>query len=98
MTHLPIGIDLGTTNSLIAVFEGGAPRLIPNSLGDFLTPSVVAETDQGDIIVGSAAKARLITAPTAAASVFKRAMGAPTRFMLGKQKLSAEDLSALLLR
>ena len=50
------GIDLGTTNSLIAVFEESGPRLIPNALGEMLTPSAVALAEDGTILVGRAAK------------------------------------------
>lgn len=97
MTQPPIGIDLGTTNSLIAVFRNGRPELIPNALGEILTPSVVS-VDEDTVLVGRAARDRLATHPDCTAAAFKRSMGTDTRFRLGKQKFRAEDLSALLLR
>ncbi len=97
MKQLPIGIDLGTTNSLIAVFENGAPRLISNALGSALTPSVVSDLD-GRLIVGEAARDRLATHPRDTAAVFKRAMGAKTQFKIGTRQMGAEELSALVLR
>ena len=54
-----VGIDLGTTNSLISVFTDDGPQLIKNGAGSYLTPSVVGLSDKGDIIVGEAAKYRL---------------------------------------
>ena len=56
-----VGIDLGTTNSLISVFTDDGPQLIKNGAGSYLTPSVVGLSDKGDIIVGEAAKYRLVT-------------------------------------
>lgn len=97
MAHPPIGIDLGTTNSLIAVLEDGAPRLIPNALGEFLTPSVVS-MDDGALHVGRAARDRQATHGTQTAAAFKRAMGTKTSFTLGGRKFGAEELSALVLR
>ncbi|MEO0939277.1 MAG: Hsp70 family protein [Pseudomonadota bacterium] len=96
-THPPIGIDLGTTNSLIAVFEDGAARLLPNALGDVLTPSVVSLAE-GEVLVGAAARDRLATHPRDTAAAFKRAMGTDTAFKLGAKTLRAEELSALVLR
>lgn len=70
-----VGIDLGTTNSLIAVWEDGHSRLIPNSLGEVLTPSCVSVDEDGSILVGRAARERLQTHPSRTAAVFKRYMG-----------------------
>lgn len=70
-----IGIDLGTTNSLIAYWTEEGPVIIPNSLGEHLTPSVVSIDDNGEVLVGKIAKERQITHPELSASVFKRAMG-----------------------
>ena len=56
-----IGIDLGTTNSLAAIWRDGRPQLIPNSLGEYLTPSVVSLDDDGTVLVGRAAQERLIS-------------------------------------
>ena len=66
-----VGIDLGTTNSLIAVWDQGAARLIPNSLGEILTPSCVSVDEDGTILVGRAARERLQTHPDRTAAVFK---------------------------
>ena len=93
-----IGIDLGTTNSLIAQFINGETRLIPNRLGHFLTPSVVSIGDDGKILIGLAARERLRTAPQSTASAFKRFMGTDKTFKLGNKTFRAEELSALLLR
>jgi len=93
-----VGIDLGTTNSLIAVWEDGAPRLIPNSLGQMLTPSCVSVDDDGAILVGQAARERLQTHPHASAASFKRLMGSDKTIRLGARAFRAEELSALVLR
>jgi len=58
-----VGIDLGTTNSLIAHFTEDGPKLIPNTAGKFLTPSAVGLSENGDVIVGQAAKYRLVSHP-----------------------------------
>src|SRR6185369_3068619 len=93
-----VGIDLGTTNSLIAVWEGSGPRLIKNSLGEVLTPSCVSLDDDGTILVGRAARERLQTHPELTASAFKRFMGSNKLIKLGKRDFRAEELSALVLR
>lgn len=98
MTALHIGIDLGTTNSLIAQFIDGETRLIPNRLGHLLTPSAVSMAEDGTILVGLAARERLSTAPGYTATAFKRFMGTDKRFRLGNQQFRAEELSALILK
>ena len=95
---LQIGIDLGTTNSLIAQFHNGETRLIPNQHGHFLTPSVISVAEDGSILTGIAARERLSTAPTLTASAFKRFMGTDKTFHLGKRTFRAEELSALILK
>ncbi len=70
-----IGIDLGTTNSCVAVYEGGEAKIIPNSEGKNTTPSVVAFTDKGEILVGDPAKRQAITNPEKTISSIKRIMG-----------------------
>ena len=70
-----IGIDLGTTNSLVCVFKEGYTALIPNSFGKTLTPSAVSVGEDGSIYVGAVAKERLVTHPEATAASFKRYMG-----------------------
>lgn len=92
-----LGIDLGTTNSLIAVWQGGEARLIPNAVGEVLTPSVVSVDDDGSILVGQAARARLTTHPERTAAAFKRFMGSDKRYTLGEHRFTPEELSALVL-
>ncbi|CRI58743.1 molecular chaperone HscC [Pseudomonas sp. CCOS 191] len=92
-----LGIDLGTTNSLIAVWQDGEARLIANSLGEVLTPSVVSVDDDGSILVGQAARARLTTHPQRSAAAFKRFMGSDKRYALGEHRFTPEELSALVL-
>ena len=70
-----LGIDLGTTNSLVAYWQDGKAQLVKNALGSVLTPSVVSVDDDGSILVGAAARERLISHPQATAAAFKRYMG-----------------------
>jgi molecular chaperone HscC len=95
--NMILGIDLGTTNSASAIWRDGAPVLIPNALGDYLTPSVVSIDDDGIVHVGSAARDRLSTHPHQSAASFKRYMGTQRQAMLGKRAYSSEELSALVL-
>ena len=71
----PIGIDLGTTNSVVAVMEGGQPKVLVNSAGNRLTPSVVAFTDKGETLVGQTAKHQQVTNPKRTVYSIKRFMG-----------------------
>lgn len=93
-----IGIDLGTTNSLCAIWRNGKSELVPNSFSEFLTPSVVSIDENGTLYIGKIAKERLISHPELTASLFKRQMGSGTEFHLGKQAYLPEELSALVLR
>lgn len=93
-----LGIDLGTTNSLCAVFEHGKPVLIPNAHGRFLTPSVVARLPDGQILVGDAARQWRVTHPELSASRFKRLMGTQETLPLGNQSFTAPELSSFVLR
>ena len=70
-----IGIDLGTTNSVVAVVEGGDPVVIPNTEGNRLTPSVVGFAKEGEILVGQVAKRQAITNPENTVFSIKRFMG-----------------------
>lgn len=92
-----IGIDLGTTNSAAAVFRDGQPELIPNSHGHNLTPSAVGLDDNGDLLVGLAARERQSTHPHLTATAFKRYMGSARTTRLGKRDFTPEELSALVL-
>lgn len=93
-----VGIDLGTTNSAVAVWRDGAPQLVPNSLGHLLTPSAVSISEAGDLLVGMAARERQPTHPQLTATAFKRYMGTSHKLRLGNRNYSAEELSALVLR
>jgi molecular chaperone HscC len=93
-----VGIDLGTTNSLVGVWSDQRPILIPNALGQVLTPSVVSLAEDGQVLVGQAARDRLITHPGRTASVFKRYMGTDRQIALGNRSYRAEELSALVLQ
>jgi len=92
-----VGIDLGTSNSLVAVFRGGEAQLVPNALGSVLTPSAVYMDEDGTIVVGAAARDRAITHPHRTALAFKRAMGTNRTYVLGRRSFRAEELSALVL-
>ena len=70
-----IGIDLGTTNSCVAVMEGGEPRVIENAEGDRTTPSIVAFTKDGEVLVGQSAKRQAVTNPTNTLFAIKRLIG-----------------------
>ena len=93
-----VGIDLGTTNSLIAWVDGQNAQLIPNRLGELLTPSVVSVDETGTVYVGRTAQARAGLYPLDTASVFKRSMGTGKEFRLGGRVFRAEELSSLVLR
>ena len=93
-----IGIDLGTTNSLAAVWRNGRSELIPNAAGDFLTPSAVSVDGDGAVLVGRAARDRLISHPERTAARFKRFMGTAKTYTLGDRSFTPEELSSLVLR
>ncbi|EAS8550773.1 molecular chaperone HscC [Salmonella enterica] len=95
---LAIGIDLGTTNSLIAVWQDGAAQLIPNKFGEYLTPSIISMDENKQILVGKPAAARKTSHPDKTAALFKRAMGSNTHWHLGKESFNAPELSSLVLR
>jgi molecular chaperone HscC len=93
-----IGIDLGTTNSLCAVFRDGKPMLIPNSVGQFLTPSVVGVLDDSQILVGAPAKELRVTQPDRCASCFKRWMGTDKTITIGGRSFTPIELSSFVLK
>jgi molecular chaperone HscC len=93
-----VGIDLGTTNSLVGIWRDGAVALIPNSLGHTLTPSAVGLGDDRSILVGLAARERLATHPALTATAFKRYMGTDKLMFVGDKGYRPEELSALVLR
>ena len=92
-----IGIDLGTTFSAVAHMTDEEARLIPNALGDVLTPSVVGVEADGKLLVGRAAKERQVTQPERCVGVFKRYMGTDWTTELAGHKFTPEKLSSLVL-
>ncbi len=92
-----IGIDLGTTNSLAAVWKDGHEVLIPNRFGSYLTPSVVTEED-GAVLVGIVAKEKRPLYPERSAASFKRLMGTNRKIYLGSRGFTPQELSAMVLR
>ncbi|TPG26509.1 molecular chaperone HscC [Variovorax guangxiensis] len=93
-----IGIDLGTTHSLAAVWKDGRPQLVVNALGTYLTPSCVSIDEDGSVLVGQAARDRLQTHPEVTAALFKRYMGSDKTFQVGARSYRPEELSSLVLR
>jgi len=92
-----IGIDLGTTNSVVAIYEDGDSRVVANSLGHTVTPSVLATDSDGTLHVGAVARERQ-AAGHAVLTRFKPHMGEPKVFRVGSHKLRAEEASALVLK
>lgn len=93
-----VGIDLGTTNSLIALWRNGKSEIVPNPLRNALTPSVVSIDTDGTILVGDAARERLQSHPDRSVAAFKRAMGSSHRFRVADRAFRAEELSSFVLR
>ena len=93
-----IGIDLGTTNSCVAVFEGGEPVVIPNPEGARTTPSVVAFTKTGERLVGQVAKRQAITNPDRTISSIKREMGRDYKVSIDDKSLTPQEISAMILQ
>ena len=92
-----IGIDLGTTNSCVAVMEGGQPTVIINSEGTRTTPSVVAYTKKGERLVGEPAKRQAVTNPERTVSSIKREMGSGYKVKIDKKNYSPQEISAFIL-
>jgi molecular chaperone DnaK len=93
-----IGIDLGTTNSVVAVMEGGQPVVIPNREGSRLTPSVVGITKKGERLVGELAKRQAVANSENTVSSIKRKMGQKVKVKMGEKKLTPQEISALILQ
>lgn len=93
-----IGIDLGTTNSCVAVVEGGNPEVITNAEGGRTTPSIVAFSKDGERIVGLAAERQAATNPGRTISSVKRRMGTDWRIGIDGREFSAQEISAMILR
>ena len=93
-----IGIDLGTTNSCVAVMEGGEPVVITNAEGFRTTPSIVAFTKNGDRLVGELAKRQAVTNPEKTISSIKREMGSDYKVTIDDKKYSPQEISAMILQ
>ena len=93
-----IGIDLGTTNSCVAVIEGGEPVVIANAEGARTTPSVVAFTKNGERLVGQVAKRQAITNPDRTIISIKREMGSDHKEEIDGKKYTPQEISALVLQ
>ena len=93
-----IGIDLGTTNSCVAVYEGGEPVVIPNPEGSRTTPSVVAFTKTGERLVGQVAKRQAITNPDRTVSSIKREMGREYKVSIDDKSYTPQEISAMILQ
>ena len=93
-----IGIDLGTTNSCVAVMEGGQPTVIANTEGARTTPSVVAFTKTGERLVGEPAKRQAVTNADRTISSIKREMGTDYRVTIDDKKYSPQEISAMILQ
>lgn len=93
-----VGIDLGTTNSLVAYYTDEGAKIIPNRLGKHMTPSIVSLGEDGEIYVGESAAEYMLLHPDRGASLFKRSMGSTKKFQLGEKSFTAEELSSFVLR
>lgn len=93
-----IGIDLGTTNSCVAVYEGGERVIIPNAQGGRTTPSVVAFTKDGERLIGETAKRQAAVNPDRTISSIKRDMGTDRRISIDGKQYSPQEISAMILR
>lgn len=89
-----VGIDLGTTNSLVAVMTAEGPEVLVNELGDALTPSAVAIAEDGAVLVGRAARDRLVVEPRSGRAFFKRDMGTETTYEFGGRRWTPTECSA----
>lgn len=96
--YMIVGIDLGTTNSLIAYFTEEGPKIIPNRLGKNLTPSVVSVDEEGNVYVGETARERMSLHPDSVAQTFKRSMGTEREYVLSGRHFKPEELSSFVLR
>ena len=92
-----IGIDLGTTNSCVAVMEGGEPVVITNAEGGRTTPSVIAFTKDGERLVGQIAKRQAITNPDRTVMSIKREMGSNYKAKIDDKEHTPQELSAMIL-
>ena len=98
MSSFPIGIDLGTSRSVVATIAAGRPRVIPNAAGQLLTPSVVAVTRDRHILVGQVARVQAAANPDRTVTAVKRFLGSSHRFRLGPSEHTAQELASWILR
>ena len=93
-----VGIDLGTTNSVVAFLEAGEPTVIPNAEGGRTTPSIVAFTKSGEVLVGEVAKRQAITNPDRTVRSVKRHMGTDWKLDIDGKNYTAQEISARILQ
>ena len=93
-----IGIDLGTTNSVVAVMEGGEPVVIPNAEGSRLTPSVVGFSKNGERLVGQLAKRQAVSNPDRTVVSIKRHMGSDYKVTIDGKSYTPQEISAMILQ
>lgn len=93
-----IGIDLGTTNSLVSVWKDGEVLIIPDTMGNIMQPSIVAADKDGKMLVSWAAKEELLKCPDSGVAGFKRTMGSGTSYTLNDKEYRSEELSAMVLQ
>ncbi len=93
-----LGIDLGTTNSCMAVVIGGEPTVIPNAEGGRTTPSVVGLSKKGEMLVGELAKRQAVANPENTVASIKRRMGERIKVRMGDKEYTPEEISAFILR
>jgi molecular chaperone DnaK len=97
MSSKIVGIDLGTTNSVVAVVEGGEPIVIPSAEGDYLFPSVVGFTKNGERLVGSVAKRQAVSNPERTITSIKRHMGTDYKVKIDDREYTPQELSAMIM-
>ncbi|HLT66675.1 MAG TPA: Hsp70 family protein, partial [Microbacterium sp.] len=93
-----VGIDLGTTNSVVAVLEGGEPKVIANAEGLRTTPSIVAFAKDGEVLVGETAKRQAVTNVDKTIASVKRHMGTDWKFDVDGKKYTPQEISARILQ
>lgn len=93
-----VGIDLGTTNSVVSIVEGGSPVVIPSAEGDFLFPSVVGFSKTGERLVGAVAKRQAVSNPDRTVSSIKRYMGSDHKVSIDDKSYSPQEISAMILQ
>ena len=93
-----VGIDFGTTNSAIAFMDGDVPKIIPNDRGNRITPSVVAFSPEGEVMVGEAAKNQAVVNAERTVLAVKRQMGENRSFTIGNHLYSPEELASYIFK